>query len=201
MSIGEYSNSSLTIVKSASGDLFYGWGQGARAARNTARDNCMKARTQPLPCTELKTYSALTRQYITPKNLQAARKLYGVGAWLASSEKGYDNRAWFATGHRNLQDAINTAIRACQQAYPGKSCETFAGAGNGFIQAFRDTTQTGAGTNDNGIAETTAKRAAGAAKAACATTKAKCVLQSQFDTRRPGLFVHDFKTGATANGP
>lgn len=197
--IGEYTNSLIAIVKAADGSLYYGWGQGPKAARRDARDNCMKARgavNQPLPCLELVTYSARDRRYRTPEHLEAARKLYGVGAWL-SGGAGYDNRAWFATGHRSLQEAVDAALQACRQAYAGKPCETFAGGGNVVIQAFRHAGKSGAAATDNAITEATAARAADAAKASCSAGKATCVLQSQFDTRRPGLFVHDFTTGTT----
>ena len=197
--IGEYSNSYIAIVKAADGSLYYGWGQGEKTARKEARNNCMKARgaaRQPLPCMELRSYSALTRRYIAPENLEASRKLYGVGAWLSGAE-GYDNRAWFATGYRSFQDAIDAATGACRQAYAGKACETFAGTGNGVIQAYRQAQKSETAASDNAVAETTARRAADAAKALCSAAREKCTLQSQFDTRTSGVFLHDFSTGET----
>lgn len=198
--IGEYSNSYVAIAKASDGSLHYGWAQVAKAARRNAVDNCVKARgpaLQPLPCMELGSYSALDRRYRAPKDLQAARKRYGAGARI-SGGKADEHRAWFATGHRSRQDAADAALRACRQAHPGNACEIFVAGGNVVIQAYRQSGLSGAGTADRALTETTAKRATQAAKAACNTARARCVMQSQFDTRVTGLFAHDFKTGGAA---
>jgi len=198
--IGEYSNSYVAIAKASDGSLHYGWGQVAKAARRNAVDNCAKARgpaLQPLPCMELGSYSALDRRYRAPKDLQAARKRYGAGARM-SGGKGNDRRAWFATGHRSQQGAVDAALGACRQAYPGKTCEIFVAGGNVFIQAYRQTGASATDVSDRALAETTAKRASQAARASCKAARARCAMQSQFDTRMPGLFGHDFETGGAA---
>ncbi|QIG55076.1 DUF4189 domain-containing protein [Altererythrobacter sp. BO-6] len=199
-SIGEYSNSYLAIVKSGNGDLYYGWGQGSGAARKDALKNCRtnrRANVQPLPCELVGTYNALTRKYITPKDLKSARKLYGAGAWVVGTE-GYDRRAWFATGHPSREAATSAAIAACKKANSGRECEAFGLTGNGFIQAFQMTVRGEKTADDMVIVETSAKRAGDAAKAVCKANKKACVLQTTFDTRKPGLFEHSFKTGVTS---
>ena len=53
-------------------------------------------------------------------------------------------------------------------------------------------------SDDMALMETTAKRVGEAAKAVCKANKKACVLQTTFDTRKPGLFEHNFKTGVTS---
>jgi hypothetical protein len=49
------------------------------------------------------------------------------------------------------------------------------------------------GSDDSSTAENTPQRAKEAAQANCKKLKATaCTLQAQFDSRKSGLFVHDF---------
>ncbi len=188
VSIGEWANSTTAIARDWNGFLHSGWGVNGDAAKAAALANC--GRDQPLPCEIVASYGA-GKQRATP-DLAKARKLYGAAAWVEDKRapKTAPGRAWIATGHPTLAAATGAAIAACQRANPGLTCIYWGVSGNGVIQTY---------TNDgrpNGLPERDAKRAVAAMKALCAPQKQTCRPQAVYDSRRPGLFVHDFATGS-----
>jgi Domain of unknown function (DUF4189) len=193
--ISDFSNSYIAIVKAADGFLQQGWGNSAGEAKRAAQAKCRQGPLQRLPCLEVKTFSALSRKFITPKDLRAARKLYGAGAWV--SGESYDSRAWFATGQQSWQGAIDSAIGSCVRANPGQKCEAFVVTGNGFIQTYRRLDAQGKSVDEGGMSEVSAKRAAQAVQTSCQADGLKCALQIAYDTRRPAMFVHNFKKGTS----
>ncbi|NOU02538.1 MAG: DUF4189 domain-containing protein [Novosphingobium sp.] len=117
---------------------------------------------------------------------EGARKLYAVSAWVEGPVT--DNKLYVASGHRSLDDAAAAAIKACSTA-TSRKCEVAEWVGSGFLQTFRLN-----GDSFGVTAETTAERAKEAAKAICKKHNSPtCELQAQFDSKKPGLFVHDFK--------
>ena len=135
------------------------------------------------------TFNSSRRQY---RPGAEARKIYGAGAWVHGNE-GYDGKLYLATGYRDSKVAVDTAVKACSDANPGRTCEMVALSGNGIIQTFRYN-----GNFDNATVEMTPRRAREAAKHLCAQLKASsCVLQAAFDSRTPGVFVHEFAAAST----
>lgn len=137
--IGNWSNSSMAIIRDRGGDFFKAWvGQGG-AERDKLLAECTAK--QLLPCEVFATVKSSTN-----------RRLPG-----ASTRK----------------------------------CETNAWSGNGFIQAYQLSDGGGGAT-----AETSAERAKQAAQINCRKQNSKsCGLVALFDSRKPGLFVHDFRKG------
>jgi hypothetical protein len=172
-----WGNSSLTIIRDASGYFYKAGGDEERAqvmAECTAK--------QLLPCEIFaKIGSGVGRR----KPGASVRKSFVVAAWAVGD--GYDGKIYVASGHPSREAAAATAIKVCSDA-TGRKCEENAVAGNGFIQAYR------MGTNDFTNPETSASRAKQAAQANCKKRNATtCELQALFDSRKPGLFVHDFE--------
>jgi hypothetical protein len=120
----------------------------------------------------------------------AARKLYAAAAAVKDRD-GYDGKLYVVSGFKSASGVSAAAVKVCTN-FAKHPCETRALSGNGFIQAYR--------LNDNddrATPETSAKRAAQAAQLDCKQQRATCKLQALFDSRKPGLFVHDFVTGKT----
>jgi hypothetical protein len=184
VSFGEWANSTTAIARDWNGFLYGGWGVNGGAAKAAALANC--GREQPLPCEIVGTYGA-GKQRATP-DLAKARKLYGAAAWVEDKRapKTASVRAWIATGHPTLAAATGAAVAACERANPGLTCAYWGVTGNGVIQTYTDRGV------PNGLPERNAKRAAEAARKLCAKEGGACILQKAYDTRRPGLAVHDF---------
>lgn len=182
-SIGEWNNSSMTIIRNRYGELFNAWaGDGGRTRKAVLADCNAK---QLLPCEVVGTFAA-SKQSHTPA-LSTARKLYAAAAWVKGTE-GYDSRLYIARGHRALADAEREALAACTKA-TGVPCGLLSYAGNGFIQTYA------IGNGHSATAETSAKRAAQAAGLQCKRQKQACKLQTVYDSRTPGLIVHEFLAG------
>jgi hypothetical protein len=181
--IGEWHNSSMTIIRNRYGELLSAWaGDGGRTRKQVLADCSAK---QPLPCEVAGTFASGKREH--RPNLATARKLYAAAAWVKGTE-GYDDRLYIARGHRHLADAEREALAACAKA-TGISCGLLAYAGNGFIQTYA------IGTGHSATPETSAKRAAQAAQTLCKQQKQACALQAAYDSRTAGLVVHDFLAG------
>lgn len=179
-SAGEWNNSSMTIFRDRTGLLWNAWNGQGGAMRKRVLAECNAK--QQIPCEVLATFSSSKRRYLPNPS---ARKLYAAAAWVAGTE-GFDSRLYIASGHPDAQVALDTAQGACAKA-TGRTCEILALSGGGFIQAYR------LGTDDNSATiETNAKRAALAARALCKKRGQACTLQRAYDSRTPGLFVHDF---------
>lgn len=185
-SIGEWHNSSMAILRDRSGGLWNAWTGGGGAARKRLLAEC--SAKQLLPCEGLATFSSGKRRYAP--NLATARKLYAVGAWVEGTE-GFDSRLYIASGQRDRATAERLALDACTKATKQR-CAMLALVGNGFIQTYR------LGTDDQSATfETSAKRAAQAAKLNCKKRKQPCTLQRVYDSRIAGEFVHDFMATPT----
>ena len=119
---------------------------------------------------------------------EGARKLYAVSAWVEGPVT--DNKLYIASGHRSLDDAAAAAIKACSTA-TSRKCEAAAWVGSGFLQTYK---LNGDGGSSHGVtSETTAERAKEAAQVLCKKHNSPtCELQAQYDSKKPGLFVHDF---------
>ncbi len=184
-SIGEWHNSSMMIIRDRGGVLWSAWnGDGGSQAKRTLAECSAK---QLLPCEVLGTFSSGKNRHM-PK--PAARKLYAAGAWVEGTE-GYDSRLYIASGQRDMPTAQRLALDACNKA-TRQTCAILAFTGNGFIQTYRlgDSEQ-------SATAETSAKRAAQAAKVNCKKRAQACSLQRAYDSRVSGEFVHDFMAAAT----
>lgn len=117
------------------------------------------------------------------------RKRYLGSAWVADVKQD-DGKLYIASGESSLAAAQTKAMAACSAANPGTTCELAAWTGDGHLQTYF------LGDRAVSTAHTSSKRAAQAAKAICKREKAKsCTLLKQYDARRPGQFVHDFKAG------
>jgi len=182
---GSWRNSSMKILRDSHGDFHNMWMGGDAAQRKQAMAEC--SAKQLLPCEEFATIRSSTDR----RNPGAeARKYYAVSAWVVGNKSsGYNNKLYVASGHRSYDAASAAAIKACSDA-TSRKCEINTWSGNGFIQAFRQD------SSDSGIEETSAQRAKQAAQMDCKRQKSKkCELQALFDSRKSGLFVHDFAAG------
>lgn len=178
---GTWWNSSMAIVRDRSGYFYKAWAGNGGAERRQVIAEC--SAKQLLPCEVFATISSSTRRRSPGPS---ARKSFGAAAWVAGND-GYDHRLYVASGYRSADEAATAAIKACSDA-TSRPCENHAVSGNGFIQAFRIH-----GKNDSATVETSAKRAQAAARLHCKKQKsASCELQAVFDSRKPGLFVHQF---------
>lgn len=180
-SIGEWHNSSMAILRDRSGLLWNAWTGNGGADRKRLLDDC--SGRQIIPCELVATFSSGKRRH--EPNLAAARKLYAAGAWVEGTE-GFDSRLYIASGQRDVATADRLALDACTRA-TRQRCALLARVGNGFIQTYR------LGAEDqSATAETTAARAAQAARANCRKHGQTCTLQKSYDSRTPGEFVHNF---------
>lgn len=183
-SIGEWHNSSMTIIRNSQGILSNGWNGQGGAGRKRALADC--AARQILPCEVLHSFSADKRSY---NPAPTARMSYASGAW--GTGEHYDGRIYVSSGHRNAIAANEAALAACAAATASTTCRIAVGVGNGVIQPFL------LDSANNVLVERTAKRAAKAVTTDCKRRKAKCTVQQSYDSRTPGNFVHIY-TPATA---
>jgi hypothetical protein len=181
---GAWSNSSMAIIRNRGGDLYNGWlGEGG-ADRDKVLAEC--SAKQLLPCEVIATIKSSTNRRSPGASV---RKLYAASAWVVGTE-GYDHKLYVASGHRDIEVAKAAAVKACADA-TSRTCEATAWTGNGFIQAY--TVDSG----ESATAETSAQRARQAAQINCRKQNSKsCNLMALFDSRKQGLFVHDFKAKA-----
>ncbi|MBB6427871.1 DUF4189 domain-containing protein [Sphingopyxis sp. JAI128] len=179
---GKWWDSSMKILRNSHGDFYNMWMGGDAGQRKQAMAEC--SAKQLLPCEVFATIRSST----DIRNPGAeARKYYAVSAWvIGDKSSGYNNKLYVASGHRSYEAASAAAIKACSDA-TSRKCEINTWTGNGVIQAFR------MDSSEYGIAETSTQRAKQAAQLDCKQQKSKkCDLQAVFDSRKPGLFVHDF---------
>lgn len=178
-SIGEWHNSSMTIIRDSQGLLWNGWnGQGGAGRKRVLADCAAK---QVLPCEILHSFSADKRGYNPPPT---ARKLYASAAWVY--DKGYDGRLYISSGQRSSTAANEAALAACAAATASTTCRIATVVGNGVIQPYL------MDSANSVVNERTAKRAAKAAATDCKRKKGKCTVQRTYDSRTPGNFVHTY---------
>lgn len=180
---GSWWNSSMTIIRDKAGYFYKAWAGEGGAERQQTLAECSSK--QLLPCEVFATIRSSTNRRSPGAS---ARKSFAASAWVTGSvSDGYDGKLYVASGYRTADEATAAAIKACADA-TSRTCESNALTGNGFIQAYQVN-----GSGDSATVETSAKRAKEAAQANCKKQKSTaCDLQAQFDSRRPGLFVHDF---------
>lgn len=115
---------------------------------------------------------------------------YAVAAWVDGTD-GYNRKLYIASGYASADEATKLAIDACQAANRSRTCKMVAQSAGGFIQ-----TGTSDGNRDFSTVEMTAPRARSAAQALCRRNDGvNCQVQSVYDSRRRGQFVHDFANG------
>ncbi len=182
-SIGEWHNSSMTIIRDNQGVLYNGWNGQGGAGRQRVLAEC--SAKQFLPCEILHRFGSDKRRYSPAPR---ARKLYASAAWVFG--EGFDGRLYIASGHHDIAAADRAALGACGAA-TGRTCQLAAVVGNGMIQPFK------ANTDTSVLVERTAKRAAQAAQVDCKRRQSKCSLQRSYDSRTPGNFVHDYNPPST----
>ncbi|MBJ7442496.1 MAG: DUF4189 domain-containing protein [Sphingopyxis sp.] len=178
-----WSNSTMTVIRDRNGIFRNGWmGEDGADHRKALADCSAK---QLLPCEVFATIKASTSRRSPGASV---RKFYVASAWVTGGvEDGYNSRLYVASGYRNLDEATAAAIKACSDA-TSRTCEANTFTGNGYIQAYRMN-----GGDDSATAENSPKRAKEAAQANCEKLKAtSCELQAVFDSRKSGLFVHEF---------
>lgn len=182
-SAGTWWNSSIAIIRDRNGYFYKGWAGDGGAERDRVMAEC--SAKQLLPCELFATIRASTNRRFPGS---AVRKYFAASAWVAGGvDDGYNSRLYVASGYRNADAATAAAIKACSDA-TARPCESNALTGNGFIQAYRMN-----GSGDSATVETSAKRAQEAARVNCKKQKGtSCELQALFDSRKSGLFVHDF---------
>ncbi|HVK96104.1 MAG TPA: DUF4189 domain-containing protein [Noviherbaspirillum sp.] len=179
-STGEWSNSSMTVIRDRGGDFHNGWNGEGRAGRRQALAEC--SAKQLLPCEVFATIRSSTSRRSPGASV---RKFYAASAWVDGTE-GNDNKLYVESGYRSADSAIAAAIKSCSDA-TSRPCVNNTWTGNGFIQAYS------VDAGDSATVETSAKRAQEAARLNCKKLKSTtCELQALFDSRKPGLFVHDF---------
>ena len=182
-SAGSWWNSSMTIIRDREGYFYKAWaGEGGAERKRTLAECSSK---QLLPCEVFATIRSSTNRRSPGASV---RKYFAASAWVdGGASDGYDGKLYVASGYRSADEATAAAIKACADA-TAHTCKSNALTGNGFIQAYRLN-----GTDDSATAETSARRAKEAAQLNCKKQKSTaCELQAQFDSRKPGLFVHDF---------
>lgn len=182
-SAGTWWNSSMTIIRDKAGYFYKAWAGEGGVERKRVLAEC--SAKQLLPCEVFATIRSSTNRRSPGAGV---RKYFAASAWVVgSASDGYNAKLYVASGYRSADDATAAAIKACSDA-TSRPCESNALTGNGFIQAYRMN-----GSDDSATAETSAKRAQEAARVNCKKLKsATCELQAVFDSRKPGLFVHDF---------
>lgn len=186
ISFGEWHNSSFSVIRNSQGYLFGAWnGQGGQMRKKVMRE-CEEKQT--LPCEVIGSFSSSKRRYAP--NLATARKSYIVAAWVFG--EGYDGRLFISSGGKVLADAEKEALAACGKA-TGRECKIASATGNGVIQTYKH-----ANGDSSLIVEANAKRAQQAVKAHCKKQKLVCTMQSSYDSRVPGQFVHSFNPAAPA---
>jgi hypothetical protein len=180
---GTWWNSSMAIIRDRNGYFYKGWAGDGGAEREQVLADC--SAKQLLPCEVFATIRSSTNRRLPGASV---RKYFAASAWVAGGvDDGYNFKLYVASGHRSADAATAAAIKACADA-TARTCESNALTGNGFIQAYRMN-----GSDDSATAENTSKRAKEAAQANCKKLKSTiCELQAQFDSRKSGLFVHDF---------
>jgi hypothetical protein len=187
-SAGTWWNSSIAIIRDKEGYFYKGWAGEGGAERDEVMADC--SAKQLLPCEIFANIRSSTNQRFPGP---AARKYFAASAWVVgAAADGYNAKLYVASGYRSAEAASAAAIKACSDA-TARPCETNTLTGNGFIQTYRLN-----GGEDGATTENTSKRAQEAARANCKKLKsAACELQTQFDSRKPGLFVHDFANAKT----
>ena len=180
---GTWWNSSIAIIRDKEGYFYKGWAGDGGAERDRVMADC--SAKQLLPCEVFATIRASTNRRFPGAS---ARKYFAASAWVkGGAADGYNAKLYVASGYRSADAATAAAIEACADA-TSRPCETNTLTGNGFIQTYRLN-----GSDDSATTETTAKRAKEAAQANCKKQKSvTCDLQALFDSRKSGLFVHDF---------
>ena len=186
MPAGTWWNSSMTIIRDRNGYFYKGWAGEGGAERKQSLADC--SGKQLLPCEVFATIKSSTNRRFPGAGV---RKAFAASAWvIGGAADGYNARLYVASGYRSADEATAAAIKACADA-TARPCESNALTGNGFIQAYRMN-----GSDDSATAENSAKRAQEAARANCKKLKSPtCELQALFDSRKSGLFVHDFAKG------
>lgn len=180
-STGEWSNSSMAILRDAGGRFFYAWLGDGGDTRKKVLAEC--STNQLTPCETFAKVGSGTRRRSPKGN---PRKAYAAAAWTSGAV--YDGKLYVASGHRTLEEADNAAKKGCSDANAGAPCDIAAWTGNGFIQAYRiDSKKSSLGV----AAENSVERVQQAAAADCKQKEsATCELDGLFDSRKPGLFVH-----------
>lgn len=185
---GTWWNSSMTIIRDKAGYFYKGWAGDDGLERKQSLADC--SAKQLLPCEVFATIRSSTNRRFPGAGV---RKMFAASAWVTgTAAEGYDHKLYVASGYRSADDATAAAVKACGDA-TGLACAANALTGNGFIQAYRL-----GGTDDSATVETSARRAREAAQANCKKQLSKtCEMQALFDSRKSGLFVHDFAGGKT----
>ena len=180
-STGEWSNSAMVVIRDRRGGFYNAWAGEGNSERRRVLAEC--SAKQLLPCEVFATVRSTTNRR-SPS--ASARKFHAAAAWVDGVD-GYDHKLYIASGFRTFDAASAAAVKACSDA-TSRPCKTYMWTGNGFIQAYRLN-----GSDDSATVETSAERAGKAARLNCKKQKnATCELQALFDSRKPGLFVHDF---------
>lgn len=188
-STGEWSNSSMAVIRDRNGDFYNGWGGDGGAGRKQVLAEC--SAKQLLPCEVFATIRSTTNRRSPGAS---ARKSYAVSAWV-DGVKGSDHKLYVASGYTSADGASAAAIKACQNA-TSHACKTNALTGSGFIIAYRLN-----GGDESATSENTIKRVQDAARANCKKQNSQtCELQAVFDSRKPGLFVHNFIPANVSDG-
>ncbi len=178
---GGWGNAAMVVYRNGRGELFWGWSYD-KASVTKAQADCRA--NAILPCEQVLKLGSSTRERFPGAD---ARKRYLAGAWVNGSE-GYDDKLYIASGEPTYAAAADKAINACRAATGGRECAVIDYTADGVLQAYRSADEQGV------VVETTSARAAKATQGVCKKAKVKCTLQAQYDARRPGQFVHDFKS-------
>jgi len=182
---GEWSNSTMSVIRNRQGGFTVGWtGEGGRDRRRVLEECTAK---QILACEVFKTFDS-RRDHYSPG--PGVRVSHAVAVWVDGTE-GNDRKLYIASGYGSTDEAASLALAACQSANPQHPCKEAARTSGGFIQ-----TGTSDGNRDFSTVEMSASRARAAAQRLCARHEGvNCKVQSVYDSRRRGQFVHDFATG------
>jgi hypothetical protein len=183
---GEWSNSSMAVIRDRNGAFFAAWMGNGGAERRRVLDE--RSAKQPLPCEVFMTVdSHRDRHWPGPE----ARVAYAAAAWLDPSDSS-DRKLYVASGYRTADEASALAVSACEAAGRSRKCKVVALTGGGFIQ-----TATFEGGRDFATVETSAPRARQSAERLCRQNGGQhCEIQAVFNSRVRGQFVHDFSGAA-----
>lgn len=175
-----WANSSATIFRDANGSIFVSWDGIDGGERDRILTEC--SAKQILPCEEIHRFDAKQPRYAP--NLALARKLYAVAAWTTGD--AHTGKLYIASGHPRLLEAEAAVLAACKKA-TGVTCESVAMTGNGVIQPY-----TASITRSAVVVERSAARARQTSDAVCSRRDQICTQQRVYDSRVPGIFVHDY---------
>ncbi|QER40030.1 DUF4189 domain-containing protein [Acinetobacter suaedae] len=177
---GWWTDATMTVLRTASGGLYFAGGWDPSESRRV-HELCNSQ--QPLPCEVVGKYN----NYRNHTPVRSAHKHYAAVARIDG--KDYGDKLYIASGFTSLHAAQSAAMVKCQQASGSKPCGMGVWVANGVLHIYQSQ------SHFSSMVESSPQRAEQAMKQYCITQQFKnCQTQAQYDSRQPGIFVHDYLT-------